>query len=102
MHASLPRVWENVHDWEHLPWLHRSTFCSIDLLGSGAWDKQALVGLQPAEADRRIEIEVELFQLPLLLRSPFFGGNLEELAQALTEATQGFWARRELAFPGLL
>ena len=21
--ASLERVWENVHDWEHLPWLHR-------------------------------------------------------------------------------
>ena len=32
--ASLERVRENVHDWEHLPWLHRESFSSID---SGAW-----------------------------------------------------------------
>ncbi len=60
VHASLPRVWENVHDWEHLPWLHRSTFCSIELLGSGDWGWRALVGLQPAEADRGIEIELRV------------------------------------------
>ena len=24
--ASLERVWENVRDWEHLPWLHRQSF----------------------------------------------------------------------------
>ncbi|TFH24023.1 MAG: Rieske (2Fe-2S) protein [Myxococcales bacterium] len=34
--ASLERVWENVLDWEHLPWLHRSTFRRIDLLESNA------------------------------------------------------------------
>jgi nitrite reductase/ring-hydroxylating ferredoxin subunit len=60
VHASLPRVWENVHDWEHLPWLHRSTFCSIELLGSGDWGWRALVGLQPAEARREIEIELRV------------------------------------------
>ncbi len=31
--ASLSRVWENVLDWEHLPWLHRSSFSDIKLLG---------------------------------------------------------------------
>ena len=31
VHASLTRVWENVLDWEHLPWLHASTFASIRL-----------------------------------------------------------------------
>jgi nitrite reductase/ring-hydroxylating ferredoxin subunit len=60
VHASLPRVWENVHDWEHLPWLHRSTFCSIELLDSGDWGWRALVGLQPAEAGNRIEIELRV------------------------------------------
>jgi len=30
--ASLERVWENVFDWEHLPWLHRQDFASIDLI----------------------------------------------------------------------
>jgi len=30
--ASLARVWENVLDWEHLPWLHRTTFRYVKLL----------------------------------------------------------------------
>lgn len=29
--ASLERVWENVLDWEHLPWLHSSTFTAVSL-----------------------------------------------------------------------
>jgi nitrite reductase/ring-hydroxylating ferredoxin subunit len=32
VHASLERVWENVLDWEHLPWLHRETFASVALV----------------------------------------------------------------------
>jgi hypothetical protein len=27
--ASLERIWENVLDWEHLPWLHATTFGHI-------------------------------------------------------------------------
>jgi phenylpropionate dioxygenase-like ring-hydroxylating dioxygenase large terminal subunit len=34
--ASLERVWENVLDWEHLPWLHARTFESIEKLEAGA------------------------------------------------------------------
>jgi nitrite reductase/ring-hydroxylating ferredoxin subunit len=60
VHASLSRVWENVHDWEHLPWLHGSTFSSIELLGSGDWGWRALVGLQPAQAQHEIEIELRV------------------------------------------
>ena len=39
--ASLERVWENVFDWEHLPWLHHTDFASIDLLDSGPWGWRA-------------------------------------------------------------
>ena len=28
--APPERVWENVHDWEHLPHLHGSSFRSIE------------------------------------------------------------------------
>jgi nitrite reductase/ring-hydroxylating ferredoxin subunit len=37
--ASLERVWENVRDWEHLPWLHAETFRSISRVreGTGGW-----------------------------------------------------------------
>jgi len=43
--ASLERVWENVHDWEHLPWLHREAFSSIEPIASGDWGWRAQVGL---------------------------------------------------------
>jgi nitrite reductase/ring-hydroxylating ferredoxin subunit len=32
VHASIERVWENALDWEHLPWLHSSSFAAITLL----------------------------------------------------------------------
>jgi nitrite reductase/ring-hydroxylating ferredoxin subunit len=56
--ASLERVWENVLDWEHLPWLHRSTFCRIERLTSGDWGWRARVGLEPAASAREIELEL--------------------------------------------
>jgi nitrite reductase/ring-hydroxylating ferredoxin subunit len=27
--ASVARIWENVLDWEHLPWLHRTSFADV-------------------------------------------------------------------------
>lgn len=33
--ASLERVWENVLDWEHLPWLHKEAFRSIAKVRAG-------------------------------------------------------------------
>ena len=44
--ASLERVWENVLDWEHLPWLHRKDFASIDLIDAGAWGWRAMAELR--------------------------------------------------------
>ncbi len=48
--ASLERVWENVLDWEHLPWLHARTFESIEKLEAGAdgW-RVRLVGAGAAD-----------------------------------------------------
>ena len=57
--ASLSRVWENVLDWEHLPWLHRSSFSDIKLLESGPWGWCARVGLQPAGQAVDIELRIE-------------------------------------------
>ncbi len=56
--ASLERVWENVRDWEHLPWLHSSSFRSIECVDSGAWGWRARVGLQPASSGGEILIEL--------------------------------------------
>jgi len=57
VNASIERVWENVHDWEHLPWLHSGSFSSIELRESGSWGWRATIGLQPPEAG---EILLEL------------------------------------------
>jgi len=58
--VSTERVWENVHDWEHLPWLHGGSFWDIELLGSGDWGWRANIGIQPEAQQRRIELELVL------------------------------------------
>ena len=35
--APLARVWENVLDWEHLPYLHETSFDYIELDDGGDW-----------------------------------------------------------------
>ena len=35
--ATIDRVWENVLDWEHLPWLHDSSFDYVSLDTAGEW-----------------------------------------------------------------
>jgi nitrite reductase/ring-hydroxylating ferredoxin subunit len=58
VHASLARVWENVLDWEHLPWLHRDTFASVHLLQRDhtGWRAEASVhGGQPFTIDLTID-----------------------------------------------
>ncbi len=58
--ASLERVWENVRDWEHLPWLHRESFASIALEQEGEFGWRARVGLRaPAEPAIRLELVAE-------------------------------------------
>lgn len=58
LQASPERVWENVLDWEHLPWLHRGSFCSIEREDSGAWGWRARVGVQPAGEGGEILLEL--------------------------------------------
>jgi nitrite reductase/ring-hydroxylating ferredoxin subunit len=58
--ASLERVWENVLDWEHLPWLHADSFSRIERLDSGDWGWRARVGLQPASAGQEVLLELRV------------------------------------------
>ena len=48
LHSSVERIWENVLDWEHLPWLHSESFSRIECLHAGASGWRARVGLAPA------------------------------------------------------
>ncbi len=58
--ASLDRVWENVLDWEHLPFLHRTSFAAIDCQDAGAWGWRARVALQPAGRLRELLLELRV------------------------------------------
>src|SRR5262245_54981222 len=58
IHASLERIWEHVLDWEHLPWLHRSSFAAIQLLEQTPESWRGRVTLAPAETARESVIEV--------------------------------------------
>ena len=58
VNASTERVWENVHDWEHLPWLHGESFFAIEPLDSGDWGWRARIGIQPEAASQWIELEL--------------------------------------------
>lgn len=57
--ASIERVWENVYDWEHLPWLHSEAFASIDCLDAGSWGWHARIGFHGGA-----EAEIELLTEP--------------------------------------
>jgi nitrite reductase/ring-hydroxylating ferredoxin subunit len=58
--ASLDRVWENVLDWEHLPWLHRSSFLAIREVEAGPLGWRACVLLPHPTAPRPAWIEVKI------------------------------------------
>lgn len=62
IHASLERIWENVRDWEHLPWLHRSSFTSVQLLEQTPDSWRARITMPPAHAPRVAVIEIRLDQ----------------------------------------
>jgi nitrite reductase/ring-hydroxylating ferredoxin subunit len=55
--ATLERVWENVYDWEHLPWLHSRSFSRIELRDSGSWGWRAVVEPEPPNG---LEMLIEL------------------------------------------
>jgi phenylpropionate dioxygenase-like ring-hydroxylating dioxygenase large terminal subunit len=57
--ASLARVWENVLDWEHLPWLHRETFAMVRPLAASGEGWRAAVELQGGGAPLVIEVALE-------------------------------------------
>ena len=43
--VNMARMMENAHDWEHLPFVHASSFASIDLISKGPWGWRAKIGL---------------------------------------------------------
>ena len=57
--ASLERVWENVRDWEHLPWLHARAFAAIRCKAAGGWGWRAEVRYPGGNAKSDIELRID-------------------------------------------
>lgn len=58
--GSVERLLENALDWEHLPWLHDSTFTSIRKLEAGKWGWRARIGLPGNPEPHEILLELLL------------------------------------------
>jgi len=58
--VSLTRLYENAIDWEHLPYLHKTSFARVEPLGSGDWGFRARVWTHPYEERRAFVIELKL------------------------------------------
>lgn len=52
--ASLARAWENVRDWEHLPWLHADSFSECRLEEEGDWGWRAVTKSADAAAQETV------------------------------------------------
>jgi nitrite reductase/ring-hydroxylating ferredoxin subunit len=83
--TSAERVWENVRDWEHLPWLHSSTFSSIDCVDAGEWGWRAKIGLQGGERSILLELVIEPDEPRYVSRTLEGGGAGTEIWTRVTE-----------------
>lgn len=98
--APAERVWENVRDWEHLPWLHRASFRSIALEAEGAWGWRARVGLPPVPDGPEILLELRIAEdapryVARTLAGPGRGSEihtqLHAVGDAATDVEVEFW-----------
>ena len=58
--VTLERLYENAIDWEHLPYLHRSSFSRIECIEAGDWGFRARTWAQPYDERRGFVIELRL------------------------------------------
>lgn len=52
MPVSLARMYENALDWEHLPWLHSSSFSDIQCIDAGDWGWRAKATLADTDSSQ--------------------------------------------------
>ncbi len=58
--VNVERLYENAIDWEHLPYLHRSSFARVECVEAGEWGFRARMWAQPYDEGRMFVIELKL------------------------------------------
>lgn len=56
----IARMYENVLDWEHLPFVHSSTFSHIEVIESGKWGWKINANLTPKSRFNRMVLELRM------------------------------------------
>lgn len=88
--SNMARMMENAYDWEHLPYVHPSSFESIDLVGSGAWGWRAKIGvpggLEPTYQMLDLLIDAEKnYWVSTVYNGPGEGIEIHTQASTLTD-----------------
>jgi nitrite reductase/ring-hydroxylating ferredoxin subunit len=86
--TSAERVWENVRDWEHLPWLHSSSFSSIDCVDEGEWGWRAKIGLPGGDRHILLELVIEPDEPRYVSRTLEGGGAGAEIWTRVTARSE--------------
>lgn len=88
--VNIARMMENAYDWEHLPYVHASSFSSIDLIDSGKWGWRAKIGLPDGASvgHQLIDLLVERgknYWVSTVFSGPGKGFEIHTQATAITD-----------------
>lgn len=86
LRTNMARMMENAHDWEHLPFVHASSFASIDLIDSGSWGWRAKIGL-PGGGHQLLDLRVDSarnYWVSAIFDGPGTGVEIHTQATTLT------------------
>lgn len=92
--ASLERIWENVQDWEHLPFLHSQAFSSIDLLDQTEQGWSAWVGVAGSDGRALVEVRIDRRALEYVTKTTEGVGAGTEIVTVLTPVSPASTAIR--------
>lgn len=87
--ASVARIWENVLDWEHLPWVHRTSFTAVRVLDQSAngW-RASVVTATPRRRESLVEVQLERAALRYVTRTVEGDGAGTEIWTVLTPSDE--------------
>jgi nitrite reductase/ring-hydroxylating ferredoxin subunit len=87
--ASVARIWENVLDWEHLPWLHRTSFAAVRVLEQSANGWRAWVTTAtPRRQESLIDVRLDRTALRYVTRTLEGDGADTEISTLLTPSDE--------------
>ena len=101
--ASVARIWENVLDWEHLPWLHRTSFSDVRMLDASRAGWRARVASRSRRStESLIDVRLDRTALRYVTRTlDGEGAGTEIWTQLEPEAERSTRIRVEFDVPGI-